>query len=88
MLKISLVGYGVGGYGIEDMIGYARLMGWIGIAFIVLEALVHLGTSSMRRYEMLFKGKVLLFERPKNGRNIKQNQSIERKKLERGKLLT
>ena len=85
MLKIGLVGYGVGGYGIEDMIGYARLMGWIGIAFIVLEALVHLGTSSMRRYEMLFKGKVL-FERPKNGRNIKQNQSREREKVSRGKL--
>lgn len=77
MLKISLVGYGVGGYGIEDMIGYARLMGWIGIAFIVLEALVHLGTS-IRGVYGIYLG-IVLFERPKNGRNIKQNQSIERK---------
>lgn len=78
MLKISLVGYGVGGYGIEDMIGYARLMGWIGIAFIVLEAFVHLGTSIGGVYGMMYLG-IVLFERPKNGRNIKQNQSIERK---------
>ena len=77
MLKISLVGYGVGGYGIEDMIGYARLMGWIGIAFIVLEALVHLGTSIRGVYGMYLG--IVSFERPKNGRNITQNQSIERK---------
>ena len=78
MLKISLVGYGVSGYGIEDMIGYARLMGWIGIAFIVLEAFVHLGTSIGGVYGMMYLG-IVLFERPKNGRNITQNKSIERK---------
>lgn len=45
MLQVSLVGDGVGGYGVENMIGYTRLIGWVGIAIIVYESFVHLGTA-------------------------------------------
>ncbi len=48
MLEISLVGYGVSGNGIENVVRYTRLIGWV-IDITVLEAFVHLGTASTRR---------------------------------------
>ena len=47
MLQIGLVGNSVGGYGIQNVIGYTRLIGWVGTDTIVLEAFVHLGTAKM-----------------------------------------
>ena len=47
MLQVVLVGNGVGGYCIQNVIGYTRLIGWVGTNIIVLEAFVHLGTAKM-----------------------------------------
>ncbi len=52
MLQIGLVGNGVGGYGIQNVIGYTRLIGWVGTDIIVLEAFVRLGTTNIMMHDV------------------------------------